>query len=103
MDLRSYYRKLYDVQSTIHAEYVVVSSLSTAEGGRAGVLTEVPKALAARLIAEGRAELATVEQTAAFHENARAAKEEAEAIADAAKLRVVVMPSETRRPRKNAE
>ena len=58
MDLRSYYRKLREVEATIPDEHVVLVSLATPEGGKAGVRTEAPKAIAAKLIAEGRARLA---------------------------------------------
>ena len=62
MDLREYYRKIRAVEAEIGEEAVVVVC--------AGVMTEVPKALAARLIAERKAELAAPEEAARFRAEA---------------------------------
>jgi hypothetical protein len=100
MDLRSYYKKVRDAEVTLTGEHVVMVSLETSEGGKAGVRTEVPRAIAAKLIAEVRARVATEEETVEFHEanrEAREANEEAEA---AKRLQVMVIPSrETRKQR----
>ncbi len=93
MDLRSYYRKVRDAEATLTEEHVVVVSTETSEGGKAGVSTEVPRSIAARLIAEVRARVATEEEAFGFHEThrqARAAYEEAEA---AKRVQVMVIPS----------
>jgi len=57
MDLRAYYRKVREVESDIRDAFVTVVSRATADGGKAGVKTDVPRGLAARLIVEGKAEL----------------------------------------------
>ena len=59
MDLRSYYKKVRDADATLTGEHIVMVSLETSEGGKQGVLTEVPRAIAAKLIAEVRARVAT--------------------------------------------
>lgn len=59
MDLRQYFRKIREVEATINAPHIFVTSLETADGGKAGVVTEVAREIAARMIAEGRAVLAT--------------------------------------------
>ena len=63
MDLKSYYQKLREMEAALPSDYVVVVSKETPDGGRAGTLTEVPRRLAAKLILDGAAELATEEQT----------------------------------------
>ena len=47
MDLRAYYRKLREVEASISEEHVVLVSLATPEGGKPGVRTEAPRAIAA--------------------------------------------------------
>jgi|SRR6478609_9047201 len=64
MDLRAYYQKIRDIEQTIEGDIVVVVSQQTPDGGQAGVLTEVTRAVAARLISELRARLATPEEAA---------------------------------------
>ncbi|MBX5495548.1 MAG: hypothetical protein IRZ15_09460 [Bryobacteraceae bacterium] len=59
MDLRAYYARIKEVEAQIADEEVVVVSLATPDGGREGVAQEVSRSIAARLIAEGRARLAS--------------------------------------------
>jgi hypothetical protein len=66
MDLRQYYQAIQTLEQTIKDNPVVVVSAATGDGGRAGILSEVTSHTAARLIVEGRAMLATKEQTAIF-------------------------------------
>ena len=58
MDLRAYYEKIRKIEAVIEAVFAVVISRATPDGGRAGVKTELPRAVAARLIADGKADLA---------------------------------------------
>jgi hypothetical protein len=66
MDLRAFYQKIRKIESTIDDREVVIVSRETADGGKPGVKTDVPRNLAARLIAEEKADLATPEQAAQF-------------------------------------
>jgi hypothetical protein len=59
MDLRQFYRKIRDIESTIAEQFPLIMSLNTDDGGKEGVLAEVPRYQAARMIVEGRARLAT--------------------------------------------
>jgi hypothetical protein len=93
MDLRSYYKKVRDAEATLTGEHVVMVSLETSEGGKAGVRTEVPRAIAAKLIAEVRARLATEEEGVEFHEANREAREAHEEAGAAKRLQVMVIPS----------
>ncbi len=62
MDLRRYYQELRQKEAEIEGKDIYVVSLATADGGQAGVITQVPKAVGCRLIVEGRARLATPEE-----------------------------------------
>ena len=66
MDLRAYYQKIRRIEAGIPEEGVVVVSRETPDGGRAGVLVDVPRAVAARLIADEKADLAPAEDAAGF-------------------------------------
>lgn len=91
MDLKTYYRRIRETEAAIAGETAVVISLETPDGGRAGLLTEVPRAVAARLIAQSAAELATDETAAAFREEMRARKTEEDARRAAARIQVSVI------------
>ena len=67
MDLKLYYQKLRKVEKEIPDEHVVVVSHETPDGGKAGQKTEVSRAVAAMMIVEGKARLATREEAAQFH------------------------------------
>lgn len=81
MDLRQYFRKLREIEESLTESYPVVVSLETSDGGKAGALCEVPRSIAAKMILERRAALASVEQKELFlqqQETARKAAEKAE-------------------------
>lgn len=88
MDLKGYYRKIREVEESIEQPHVVISSHATGDGGREGVMTEVTRANSARMIVEGKARLATPEESAAFYDRVKAAREAIEA--EEAKKRVQV-------------
>ena len=66
MDLRNYFQKLREVESQIGDPYTIVVSVETGDGGRAGTTTEVTRALAAKMIVDGSARLATAKEKQAF-------------------------------------
>ncbi|HWF10748.1 MAG TPA: hypothetical protein VG297_19910 [Bryobacteraceae bacterium] len=101
MDLRSYYKKVRDADETLSAEEVVMVSLETPEGGKAGVRTEVPRAIAAKLLAELRARVATAEEAREFHESQRAAREAHEQSEAAKRVQVMVIPSQELRKQRD--
>ena len=78
MDLLGYYEKIRKIEAMIEAVFAVVTSRTTPDGGRAGVKTELPRAVAARLIAEGKADLASPQETAQFQAEAEAKWKEAQ-------------------------
>jgi len=78
MDLRAYYDKIRKIEAMIDAVFAVVISRATPDGGRGGVMTELPRAAAARLIADGKADLANPEDAAQFRSEAEAKWKEAQ-------------------------
>jgi hypothetical protein len=78
MDLRAYYDKIRTIEAVIDAVFAVVTSRATPDGGRAGVKTELPRAVAARLVADGKADLANPEEAAQFRSAAETKWKEAQ-------------------------
>src|ERR1700758_1621857 len=66
MDLRVYYQSIRKIEAEIKDPVVVGVSHATEDGGKAGIRTDVPKRLAAKLITEGKARLATAGEAAEF-------------------------------------
>ena len=69
----------------------MVVSLATPDGGRAGVLTEAPRAIAAKMIVEGSARLATDEEAEGYRAQAAEARRLAEQSAVASRIQVTVV------------
>ena len=97
MDLRAYYRKLRQAEAELTGDEFVMVSLATPEGGKAGVRTEVPRAVAARLLVEGVAQLASEEDAKAYREAVREAKEKHDEEEAARQVQVMVIPRPVRR------
>jgi hypothetical protein len=91
MDLRAYYRKLRETETSITEDFPIVKSLATEEGGRAGRLTEVPRVAAARMLLEGSAELATAEETRDFRAAVKQALEAEEQRRQAAQIHFTIL------------
>ncbi|HEY4085942.1 MAG TPA: hypothetical protein VGM43_08390 [Bryobacteraceae bacterium] len=99
MDVRSYYKKVKDTEDGLKGSEVVLVSLETPEGGKEGVRTEAPRNVAARLIAEGRARVATDAEAAEFREGLRAARQKHEREEAARRVQIVVMPQAEDKPK----
>ena len=93
MDLRAYYRKIREASQAIAADDVVVVSAATPGGGKAGVRTEVPRAVAARMLVEGTARLASEAESREFHQQALEAQRAAEEAAAAQRVQFTVIPA----------
>jgi len=91
VDLRQYFRKLEQIEAAMIEAYQVVVSLETADGGKPGLISEVSRANAAKLLVEGRAVLATEEQKEQFASAQQAAKEAAEQLEMARRLQVAIL------------
>lgn len=81
MDLRAYYRKIRTIEAGISEPVVVIISRETSDGGKSGIRTDVLREVAARLIAEDKADLASPEQAAQFRSKVEARWRSAERIA----------------------
>ena len=68
MDLQMYYQKIRDMETKIAEEFPLVVSMETADGGKGGTKTEVPRRLAAKLMVEGQARLASKDELKAYRE-----------------------------------
>jgi hypothetical protein len=91
MDLKHYYQKIRDMEAAFVDAFPLVVSRETPDGGKEGAKTEVPKRLAAKLIVEGLARLATEEEKAQFRALQAEAIRAAEQLAAAAKVQVTVL------------
>jgi hypothetical protein len=93
MDLRAYYKKVREVESQLPGPFVVVVSIETPDGGKAGVCTEVARLSAAKQIADNRARVATQDEADAFHFRNELAREAYEREAAVSKMQFVVVPA----------
>ena len=62
MDLRQYYKKLHELEAKMPESHVLMVSEETGDGGKAGVITEVPRRNACQLILDGRARRASAKE-----------------------------------------
>jgi hypothetical protein len=92
MDLRAFYQKIREVENTITGVYTVVVSKVTPDGGRAGVKTEVVKSVAARLVVEDKARLATVEEAQQHLTEIQDARSAAEQAVLASRVQLAIIP-----------
>lgn len=104
MDLRIYYQKLRQKEREIEAPHVLIVSLETPDGGKGGQKTEVARLLAARMIIEGRARLASEAEIADYQAEQERGRLEAEEKALSGRLLVNLVPqfAEPAKPRKPA-
>ena len=91
MDLRDFFKRIREIEGTIEGAYAILVSHATSDGGKAGVTTETPRNIAARLIAEGRARMATPDEIAAHQETIRLAVEAADKAALADRVQVALV------------
>jgi hypothetical protein len=93
MNLKSYFQKIREFESSIVEPFVVLISHETSDGGKEGLMTEVPKAVAAKMIADGRGRLASEEATRAFQERKAQARKDADTEATATRMPVTLVPT----------
>ena len=98
MDMRIYYRKIQEKEAELQEDPVVIVSVETPDGGKAGVLTEVSRRNAAKLVVDGYAQIASAEAAHEFKEAVKMAKAEAEEKAAARRMEFTfVAPGEMRK------
>lgn len=79
METRGYFQKIRSVEESLPGDHVVVASLATADGGREGRLLELSRSLAAKMIVESKARLASAAETELHRESIRSESQEAAA------------------------
>lgn len=100
MDIRMYFQKVREIEADIADPYVVVVSLQTPEGGKAGCTTEVSRAAAARLIVDGKVRIASADEQAAYYRSAREALQAAQEERMAGKIQLTVVSDQGSRSSK---
>lgn len=90
MNLKEYFNEIYIQEVSIEDEFVFVISLATPNGGKAGVVSEVSRATAAKMIVDKTARLATPEETEEIRERQLEAKRQKDTAAIQARLRLAV-------------
>jgi hypothetical protein len=91
MDLRAYYEKIRMIEATIMEIFTLIVSLQTNDGGHAGIVTEVPRKIAAKMMVEGTARLANADEAKQFRKEQTKAIQLAEQKAAADKLHLTVI------------
>jgi ethanolamine utilization cobalamin adenosyltransferase len=91
MDIRIYFQKVREIESSIKEPFVVVASLETPDGGKAGTLTEVTPSAAARLVVEGKARLANADETSEYRVRAERTRSEAEQVLAKSKMQFTLL------------
>ena len=91
MDLRVFYTKIREATELIPGEFAVLVSRETPDGGKPGVMSEASKAIAARMLVEGRARLATPGEVETFRSLESDMRLKAEREAAPARLQVAVL------------
>ena len=98
MDLQIYFKKIRAMEESLKDPSAVLVSLETQDGGREGVRTEVPRRIAARMMVEGAARLATADEARGFQEQKVEAKRQADQLAAASRMQfTVISPNELRK------
>ena len=99
MDLKAYYQKLRQIEAGLTNSCVVLVSLATPDGGRAGVATEAPRDVAAKMMVEGSARAATEAEAQEYREKCQEACRAAEQASLARRIQVTVLSEpEARKP-----
>lgn len=91
MDLRQYYENIRAVESRIPEEFAVVVSRETGDGGKEGTRSEVTRRLAAQMVVDGAARVATAKEKEEFYMDQAAAREAAAQAAAAQKVHITVL------------
>lgn len=91
MDLKVYYQKLRSTEAGIAEEFPVIVSNETQDGGKEGRYAEVTRAIAAKMVAEGAARLATADEAKAYRDAQAEAKKAADQAAESAKIQVTLV------------
>jgi hypothetical protein len=78
MDLRQYFRKLRQIEAGLTETFPLVVSLETPDGGKPGLVSEISREQAAKMLIEGRAVLASEEEKELYRQRQAQVKQAAE-------------------------
>ena len=93
MDLKRYYQKIRELEASITDAFAVVVSLETPDGGKAGILSEVPPRVASKMVVDGTAKLASKQEARQLREAVAEAHKAAEQAAAASRVQLTVLPT----------
>jgi hypothetical protein len=91
VDLKQYFRKIREVEAGIGEMYPLIVSLDTPDGGKAGTVSEVSRQIAAKMIVEGRAVLASEEEKEFYRQRQMAARKAHEHADISRRIQVAIM------------
>jgi hypothetical protein len=91
MDLKDYYKSIRDQAELIPTEDAVVVSKARSNGGKEGIMSEVPRRTAAQLIIDGDARLATAEESESYHAEMQERRQKAQDRSLSQKVQVAVV------------
>jgi hypothetical protein len=94
MDMRVFYQNIHDAAAAIEEPFPIIVSLATGDGGRAGTPSEVTRQVAAKMIVEGSARRASLEEAQEFRERQIEAKRLADQAVAAAKVQLTVLTTD---------
>lgn len=99
MDLRQYFRKLRQVEAGLTETFPLVVSLETPDGGKPGLVSEISREQAAKMLIEGRAVLASEEEKEVYRQQQAQAKQAAEKAELANRVQIAVISQRDLRER----
>jgi hypothetical protein len=91
MDLKAYFKKIKDTESSIDEPYLLIVSLETPDGGKPGTVVEVSRQEAAKALVEGRAVRANEEQTEVYYKQQAERKKSAEKAELSRRLQIAII------------
>jgi hypothetical protein len=91
MDLKQYFRKIRQIEATLSEIFPLVVSLETPDGGKPGLVSEISREHAAKLIVEGRAVLASEEEKELYRDQQASAREAAEKSELAKRVQIAIV------------
>lgn len=98
MDVKQYYKKINEIEAGLQDLYPVVVSLETSDGGKPGVLSEVSRPIAAKMIVEGRVVVASAAEKEQYREKLELARKAAEKAELARRLQVTIVSDSDLKP-----
>jgi hypothetical protein len=91
MDLKLYYQKIRELETKLEDEFPIIVSRESADGGKEGTRAEVPRRVAAKMVVEGLARVATPEEAKKYRDAVEERRKAAEQTAAASRLQLTVI------------